>query len=108
MVEPFSNRLICQCYNRPVVPQDHQQVQVTSMQQTSDLKVEPALYNSAYLRVNSPERKGARAPQVSMLTGKFFRLLNSFEYYLLISLHFEFTLPNDFLSCILNVLLINK
>lgn len=47
-----------------MVQQDHQQVQVTSMQQTSDLKVEPALYNSAYLRVNSPERKGARAPQV--------------------------------------------
>lgn len=83
MVEPFSNRLICQCYNRPVVQQDHQQVQVTSMQQTSDLKVEPALYNSAYLRVNSPERKGVRAPQVSLFTGKF--LFASFKFNLILN-----------------------
>ncbi|XP_052063581.1 iroquois-class homeodomain protein irx-5-like isoform X1 [Mytilus californianus] len=61
VVEPFTNRLICQCYN--TLP-DHQPVPVTSMQHNPDISNgEPALYNSAYLRVNSPERKGVRPPQ---------------------------------------------
>ena len=63
VVEPFTNRLICQCYNRPA---DQQPLPVSSMQQNPDNKVEPALYNSAYLRVNSPDRKGVRVPQVRL------------------------------------------
>lgn len=34
------------------------------MQHNPDIPVEPALYNSAYLRVNSPERKTGRGPQI--------------------------------------------